>query len=245
MTRLILITVIGVVVLILLFEVTRKPEVDRNTDLYMELVAELLEAQPVREGWTWHMAPLDVSETYGKTGDYIILTPQEVVWSRIPEGRLLPEPPPAPETPPRQVSRKFKPVLVARGNLQTRWIQLRNKGIADHKLVEAFAGGQLVTKKEAQLENVPGREPELRLYGCYYLPFEVYRYQHVIPVQPSSKYPTGQRLVEAGTPWVVWSEPVERTTTTCWTYFAAKTAKLKKMVPEDDRFELPVVKPGR
>lgn len=247
MTRLILITVIGVVVLVLLFEVTRVPEAQSDGSLYYEIVSELLKAQPPKEGWDWHMSPLPVSGTQAKEGDYISLTPREIEWSRGTgsEGRRLPEPPPPPATPPRQVSRSLKPVLVTEGNVQTRWLLLRKKGIEDHKLVEAFAGGRLVTKKEAGLERVLGREPELRLYECYLLPFKVYRYRHVIQVQPSSRYPTGKRLAEVGMPWVEWGEPFLQSTTTCWTYFAAKSAKLKDMVPEDDRFELPVVRSGR
>lgn len=247
MTRLILITVIGVVVLVLLFEVTRAPEMQSDKGLYLELVSELLRAQPPKEGWGWHMGPLPVSGTQIGEGDYISLTPREVEWSRgaESEGRRLPEPPPTPATPPRQVSRGLKQVLIAEGNVQTRWILLRKKGIEDHKLVEAFVGGKLVTKKEAGLERVLGREPELRLYECYLLPFRIYRYQRLIQVQPSSRYPTGKRVAQVGMPWVQWGEPFLQSTTTCWTYFAAKSLKLKDKVPENNRFELPVVESRR
>ena len=98
MTRLILTTVICVVALIFIFEFTRGREADNSEGVYLDLARRILDTQPLREKWDWHVGPLPIPGTEGVRGDYIILTPQQADWGTgaEAEGRELPEPPPVP-----------------------------------------------------------------------------------------------------------------------------------------------------
>ena len=60
MTRLILMTVICVVALIFIFELTRGREADYSEGVYLDLARRILDTQPLREEWDWHVGPLPI-----------------------------------------------------------------------------------------------------------------------------------------------------------------------------------------
>lgn len=239
MTRLILITIIGVVVLVLLFEVSRDQERNETTGLYYELVHEILEAQPQQEGLRWRLGPLSTPGAKGGTADHIILTPSEVDWRRgiAAEGRQLPEPPPVPPVPSMPHAENMQVMPMAFGYIQTDWILMRNADLGDHKLSSAVINGMAVTRNMASLGQ--GRVAQLHLYQCYSVPFTVYRYRCEVSVPPNSRYPLGRRMIEVGLPWVEWGEPMERSATTCRAILVPESEDYRNKLPQGE-FEVPV-----
>jgi hypothetical protein len=243
--KLITVTVIGVVALILLFEVSRERETDYTELLYYEVVNELLAAQPQREGLSWHTGPQPVPGMEDAQRNYIVLKPGKINWGSEPESesRQLPPPPPTPDVPPKPMAHSLKQGVVAKGFVQTKWALLRKKGLGRHVLVKAFVEGKLLTDYIAKLTAVSGPEPELSYYECYRLPFKLYRYQRTAHAQMSSRCPLGKRLENVGLPWVEWGEPEKISMTTCWTAFERKAPAPPKSVPQGV-YELRVVESG-
>jgi len=246
MFRLSLLTVIGVTVLVLLFQVTQVPADSRAAEFYRSIVGEMLDAQTVKSDWRWHPGPLPAPGTEAQKGDYVTLSPWSVDWSRShSEGRRLPEPPPMPRTPKVvKASSRFEPIIVATGYAQTEWHLMRVKGIEDHKLQEAVVGGKRISSEFAKFAAERGEEPELLLHQCYMLPYTVYRFREEVDVPADSTYPLGKRLMEIGPPWVVWEKPFLMSQTWCKASFTETSPSVRHMVPAGS-YVLPVVEPGK
>ncbi len=232
MLRLIFATVIAIMVLLFVFETRRPQATDETRQAYFSMVEAQVEAQPLGSGLAWHARPVPAPS--GARFNFVTLRPKVIDWSGETggEGRQLPPPPKVPpDTPrPRHVGRGDVRI-VAEGQLQTEWILLRSRGIGEHKLLRGRIGGKEVSVASAQFGSLPDGDAILKYYECYSVPFTIYRYREEIPARTNSCYPLGKRLIDVGSPWVVYGKPGRLSLTTCRATLVPRSPEFKDRVP--------------
>jgi hypothetical protein len=237
MFKLVLITIVGVAVLVLLFEVRRGGEPDLTEQLYLEAMKQLVESQSPGRTMTWRYGAQPLPGTVGRERDYVVLEPEVIEWSKQPDFerrqlRTAPEPP-ATKPMPSYAATRGEPTVVAKGFVQTDWVQVIECGLGEHKIRKVRIGDATATGAQVEPITAPGCEPELRYYESFVLPFEVCRVQKVDTVEGSFRHPLGKELVGTGEPWVVWGEPVKVTGTTCEATLVLKSLEVVGKIPTE------------